>query len=74
MVAEDFGKFGRTEEKIPIAIFWLGGVSLTKYNDHLENGTILPSLHNSSFAPDFYPAFSCGVSAMTEAVAGLFGN
>jgi amidohydrolase len=74
MVAEDFGKFGRTEEKIPIAIFWLGGVNLIKYNDHLEKGTILPSLHNSSFVPDFYPAFNCGVSAMTEAVIGLFEN
>jgi hippurate hydrolase len=74
MVAEDFGKYGRTPEKIPIALFWLGGVSKSKFSDHIENGTVLPPLHNSSFAPDFEPAFSCGVEAMTKTVIDLFGN
>lgn len=73
-VAEDFGKYGLTDEKIPIAIFWLGGVSPAKYDDHLKNGTPLPPLHNSSFSPDFDPAFSTGVSAMTRTMIGLFGN
>ena len=73
-VAEDFGEYGRTREKIPIALFWLGGVNQNKYKDHIENGTYLPPLHNSSFAPDFDPAFKCGVSAMTRAVIGLQRN
>jgi amidohydrolase len=74
MVAEDFGKYGRTQEKIPIAVFWLGGVSQSNYNDHLENGIILPSLHNSSFAPDFEPSFKCGVSAMSKAIMGILNE
>ena len=74
MVAEDFGKYGRTEEKIPIALFWLGGVSQNKYNEHKEKGTDLPPLHNSSFAPDFDPAFKCGVEAMSKAMINIFGN
>jgi amidohydrolase len=73
-VAEDFGKYGRTEEKIPIALFWLGGVNQNKYNDHIEKGTSLPYLHNSSFAPDFEPAFKCGVEAMSKTVINFFGN
>lgn len=73
-VAEDFGKYGRTEEKIPIALFWLGGVNKEKYNDHLQNGTFLPPLHNSSFAPDFEPTFKTGVSTMTKTLIDLFGN
>jgi amidohydrolase len=72
MVAEDFGKYGRTDEKIPIALFWLGGVDQNKYNAHIEKGTNLPPLHSSSFAPDFYPAFRCGVKAMSKAVISLF--
>ncbi len=72
--AEDFGKYGRTEEKIPIAMFWLGGVNKAKYDDHIKNGTFLPPLHNAAFAPDFEPAFKTGVSAMTKAIIGLFGS
>lgn len=73
-VAEDFGKYGRTEEKIPIALFWLGGVTPEKYADHIKNGTLLPSLHSSSFAPDFRAAFTTGASAMTETMIRLFGK
>jgi amidohydrolase len=73
-VSEDFGKYGRTEEKIPIALFWLGGVNREKYDDHVKNGTYLPPLHNSAFAPDFEPAFKTGVTAMTKAMIGLFGS
>lgn len=73
-IAEDFGRYGRTEENIPIAMFWLGGVNRDKYTDHVEKGTILPSLHNSSFYPDFYPTFKCGVEAMTKSIIELFAN
>ena len=71
-VAEDFGKYGITEERVPIALFWLGGVNRQKYSDHVENGTFLPPLHNSAFAPDFKPAFSTGVAAMTRTMIDLF--
>lgn len=73
-VAEDFGKYGQTAEKVPIALFWLGGVNRQKYEDHLNRGTPLPSLHNSSFAPDFEPAFSAGVAAMSKSVIGILSN
>lgn len=71
-VGEDFGKYGRTEENIPIALFWLGGVNKAKYQDHLENGTALPGLHNAAFYPDFEPTFRTGVSAMTLTMIQLF--
>lgn len=73
-VGEDFGKYGRTKEQIPIALFWLGGVNKAKYQDHLENGTLLPGLHNAAFYPDFEPAFITGVSAMTKTMIELFNK
>jgi amidohydrolase len=73
-VAEDFGKYGRTGEKIPIALFWLGGVNNKKYEEHIISGTSLPPLHNSSFSPDFDPSFKTGVAAMTRTIIDLFGN
>ncbi|MBE0676158.1 MAG: peptidase dimerization domain-containing protein, partial [Bacteroidales bacterium] len=70
-VAEDFGKYGLTEEKIPIALFWLGGVNHELYNDSLEEGAFLPPLHNSAFSPDFQPTFRGGVAAMSKTVIDL---
>jgi len=73
-VGEDFGMYGRTEEQVPIALFWLGGVEEGKYNDHIKNGTPLPGLHNAAFYPDFYPTFHGGVAAMTWTIINLFNN
>ncbi len=70
-VAEDFGKYGLTDENIPIALFWLGGVNKELYSQHVEKGTFLPPLHNASFAPDFYPAFRTGVTAMSRTIIDL---
>ncbi|MRR19810.1 amidohydrolase, partial [bacterium] len=61
-VAEDFGKYGRTPEKVKIALFWLGGVNRAMYKESQENGTMLPALHSSNFLPDFVPAYSTGVT------------
>ena len=73
-VGEDFGKYGRTSESIPIALFWLGGVNKAKYQDHIENGTILPGLHNAAFYPDFEPTYKTGVSAMAQTMIQLFNE
>jgi len=73
-VAEDFGKYGRTDEKVKIALFWLGGVNREKYDESIASGTNLPALHSSNFAPDFVPAYTTGVTAMTRAVMDLFNR
>jgi len=73
-VGEDFGKYGRTEENIPRALFWLGGVNKAKYQDHLENGTLLPGLHNSAFYPDFDPTYKTGVATMASTMIHLFNK
>ncbi|MFO7574586.1 MAG: amidohydrolase [Bacteroidales bacterium] len=71
-VAEDFGKYGTTEEKIPIALFWLGGVNHDLFKDHQTRGTFLPPLHNAAFHPDFQPTFRGGVTAMSAVMISLF--
>ncbi|MDX2414739.1 MAG: amidohydrolase [Bacteroidales bacterium] len=72
--AEDFGKYGRTEENIPIAMFLCGTIGKQRYNKHLASGEKLPGLHNSAFYPDFEPSYKAGVSAMASAMMGLFNN
>jgi len=73
-IAEDFGKYGRTEQKIPIALFWVGAVNQVRYNDHIQNGTPLIPIHNSQFAPDFEPTVSGGVAAMSKAVIDILAK
>ncbi|MBE0679356.1 MAG: amidohydrolase, partial [Bacteroidales bacterium] len=57
-VAEDFGKYGRTDEKVKIALFWLGVANREKYEKSIAEGTMLPALHSSNFLPDFVPAYT----------------
>jgi amidohydrolase len=70
MGGEDFGVFGRTAEKRPICLFWLGTVAPEK----IAGGTSLPSLHSSRFAPLPEPAIRTGVQAMSAAVLNLLAK
>jgi hippurate hydrolase len=72
MGGEDFARFGRTPEKIPVMLFWLGAVSQEKYEAAQKpGGPPLPSLHSSTFAPDADPTIATGVKAMTAAAMDL---
>ncbi len=74
MGAEDFGRYGRTGEEIPVALFWVGGVNHDLYHDHLEKGAFLPPLHNSAFAPDFEFTFRGGVAAMSKTIIDILNE
>jgi amidohydrolase len=70
MGGEDFGIFGRTAEKRPSCLFWLGTVDPAR----IQAGATLPSLHSSLFAPLPEPTIRTGVKAMTAAVMDLMPN
>ncbi len=74
MGAEDFGLFGRTEDKIPICIFWLGTVDSERFKEHQRGSISLPALHSSQFLPVLEPTLKTGVTAMTGAVLDLLGR
>ncbi|WP_283164155.1 M20 metallopeptidase family protein [Shewanella corallii] len=74
MAGEDFGLFGRTEDKLPITIFWLGAVEPKSYSRAMQSGETLPSLHSSKFAPDYVNAIPTGVKAMTHSAISLFNQ
>lgn len=74
MGGEDFSRFGRTEEKIPICMFRLGAVDPAKFEESVRTGAALPSLHSSKFAPAPEPTIKTGVAAMTGAALELLGK
>jgi len=73
MGGEDFSRFGRTPDRIPVMLMWLGAVSQAKFDASLlPGGAPLPSLHSSGFAPDADPTLAVGVKAMTSVAIDLF--
>jgi len=73
MGAEDFGLYGRTAEKIPICMFWLGTVAKDRFAAHERTGAPLPALHSSLFQPDPKPTIATGVTAIAGAALELLG-
>lgn len=71
MAGEDFSYFGRTKEKIPTCIFWLGTVDPDLLAKAERGEAPMPSLHNSKFAPVPEPTLKTGATAMTAAVLDL---
>lgn len=71
MGGEDFSRYGMTEPRVPIFIFWLGAVDPQRVREAHEKGLTLPSLHSSEFAPLPAPALRTGVKAMTALVLNL---
>ena len=74
MVGEDFARYGRTEDQVPIVLFWLGAADPEKYEAAQRGERSLPSLHSSKFAPPPEPTIKTGVLAMTAAVLELLGS
>ncbi len=71
MGAEDFAEYGRTKEKVPICMFWLGTQDPRRIAEAEAKGETLPSLHSPFFLPVAAPTLETGVKAMSAAVIGL---
>ncbi len=67
MGGEDFSRYGRADKNIKSMIFWVGGVPMAEYQASLAEGTKLPSLHSSFWAPDAEKVIATGAEAMTAA-------
>ncbi len=74
MGGEDFSEFGRTPEKVPICLFWLGAVAPERVKASAVSGRPLPSLHSSLFAPVPEPTIQTGVIATSAAVLDLLAR
>jgi hippurate hydrolase len=72
MGAEDFSEFGRAG--VPALQFNVGAVNPAKYEAAQKNGTPLPSLHSSEFAPDRGPTLRMGAASLTVAAMELLGK
>jgi amidohydrolase len=72
MAGEDFGRYGRTDEHIPIFMFWVGTVNPEIYSEQMEKGISTPPLHSPYLAPDYENSVTTGIKAMSFATINLF--
>jgi amidohydrolase len=72
MGGEDFSEFGRAG--IPSLQFSLGAVEPAKYEASQKNGTPLPSLHSSEWAPNRETTLKMGTASLTVAAWELLGK
>jgi hippurate hydrolase len=70
MGSEDVGLF-TLDGKIPGVMYWLGAAEPAKLAESQKTGVPLPSLHSALFAPNYAPAITTGVTAMTGVAISL---
>jgi hippurate hydrolase len=71
MVGEDFGKYGKTPENIPICLIWLGSTSTQLMKELTTKGEKPAPLHSPYLAPDYEKTIETGIRVMTGNVLGL---
>ncbi|MDH3650333.1 MAG: amidohydrolase [Saprospiraceae bacterium] len=73
MVAEDFSRYGHTEDQVPTVLFWLGTVP-----DHrvvaAKNGESIPALHSPFYYPDPQPSIETGVKVVSQILVDLLSE
>ncbi len=72
MSGDDFSQYGRAG--VPALQFEIGAVDPGRYAESQKNGTPLPSLHSSQFAPDRVATIRMGASSLTVAAMELLGK
>ena len=72
MGAEDFGRFGTEEPKVPIFMYRLGSISGERIAASKKPGAApLPSLHSAIYLPEPKTTIRTGVTTMTAAAIDL---
>ena len=71
---EDFSEFGRTSERVPICMWWVGATDPAKIAESERTGIPVPSNHSATFAPIPEPTLKTCVTSMTAAVLELMGR
>jgi amidohydrolase len=72
--AEDFTMFGRTQDRVPIVMWFVGGTAPEKFEEAKRTGVPVPSNHNAAFAPVVEPTLKACLSSTTAAVLDLLGQ
>jgi hippurate hydrolase len=68
--AEDFANYGRTKEKVPSLMLWVGAEKKVTM-DKIKKGEKTPIVHSADFIPDYERTIITGIKSMSEAAFDL---
>lgn len=71
---EDFSRYGRTDEDVPIFMFWVGGTPMEVWREHQARGETPPANHSPFFYTDAEAAVTTAAEGMTAIALDLFAN
>lgn len=71
---EDFSEFGRSSQRVPISMWWVGATDPATIAESERTGVPVASNHSATFAPIPEPTLKTCVTSMTAAVLELMGN
>jgi hippurate hydrolase len=72
MAGEDFARYGRQEQKVPIFMMRVGSISKERIEESKKEGSPpLASVHTGFYAPSPEPTIKSGVKVMSVAVLNL---
>ena len=71
MVGEDFGKYGKTVENIPICLIWLGSTKPELMEKLKSEGKQPYPLHSPLLNPDYEKTIETGIKVMVNNIIGL---
>ena len=71
---EDFSRYGRTEEDVPIFMFWVGGAPMDVWEEYQARGETPPANHSPFFYPDAEGSVTTAAEGMTAIALDLFEN
>jgi amidohydrolase len=74
MVAEDFGKYGLTPEKIPICLMWLGSTKPELLKVLSQKGEDPAPLHSPFLLPDYQLTIETGIRVMAGNVINIMNS
>lgn len=74
MVGEDFGKYGKTSENIPICLIWLGSTDPEVMKKLKLDGKQPYPLHSPYLNPDYQKTIETGIRVMVSNIIGLTNN
>jgi hippurate hydrolase len=71
---EDFSRYGRTDEDVPIFMFWVGGAPMDVWQEYQARGETPPANHSPFFYTDAQSSVTVAAEGMTAIALDLFAN
>jgi len=72
--SEDFSEYGRTVERVPICIWWVGATEAGRFAEAQRTGVAVPTPHSAMFAPEPEPTLKASMKSMSAVVLDLLAK